>query len=171
MLNEESREHNLPFLVIGGHAVSAYGFSRFTRDVDLLIPKEDFQRWLGRLQLRGFALYHDGGSFMQLTSPVEYQLPLDFMLVPAETFTQMEHAAREMEIVGTKVRCPELRHLLALKIHSLKQGPKSRHYKDFVDILSLAEVNGIDIRSDSFRTLCLSYGDAKIYDQILAFSS
>ena len=38
-----------------------------------------------------------------------------------------------------------------------------------MDVLSLVDVNRIDVRSDKFRSLCDKYGDAKIYERILDF--
>ncbi|MCB0335165.1 MAG: hypothetical protein KDD62_02635 [Bdellovibrionales bacterium] len=42
-LYAESKD--MPFLVIGGHAVNAYGISRQTGDIDLLVPKEAHSAW------------------------------------------------------------------------------------------------------------------------------
>jgi hypothetical protein len=43
----------MPFLVIGGHAINALGFSRHTGDLDLLVPlrsKGEWQALLARLR-------------------------------------------------------------------------------------------------------------------------
>ncbi len=62
-----------------------------------------------------------------------------------------------------------LNHLFALKFHVLKQKIPHRGYKDFMDILSLAECNDVDLRSDNIRQLCEKYGSSKIYERLLAF--
>ena len=41
MLARESKARGLPFLIIGGHAVNAYGYSRFTKDLDILVQATD----------------------------------------------------------------------------------------------------------------------------------
>lgn len=43
----EANSKTLPFLVIGGHAVNAHGFSRFTKDVDFLVRRENSREWEG----------------------------------------------------------------------------------------------------------------------------
>jgi hypothetical protein len=68
-LESISKKRNAPFLLIGGHAVNAYGYSRFTKDLDILIAKDSKNLWLPALTAGGFTLAHDGESFLQLSQP------------------------------------------------------------------------------------------------------
>ena len=61
-LHEASRIQGLPFLIIGGHAVNAHGFARFTKDLDLLIRRIDVEKWLASLKMDGYAIEHDGDN-------------------------------------------------------------------------------------------------------------
>jgi hypothetical protein len=61
--------------------------------------------------------------------------------------------SREIEIGGGRCRVPSLDHLIALKLHVLKQRLSHRGYKDFMDVLSLVQANQLDVRSDTSR-LC-----------------
>ena len=74
-----------------------------------------------------------------------------------------------MEINGATMQIPSLNNLFALKIHVLQQDLPHRGFKDFMDILSLAQCNGVDLRSDKFRELCEKFGNTKIYERLLAF--
>jgi hypothetical protein len=49
-----AREQGLGFLLIGGHAVSAHGYSRKTFDLDLLICRDDSKAWLEMMKELGF---------------------------------------------------------------------------------------------------------------------
>ena len=48
------KEEEIPFALIGGMAVAAHGFNRFTEDVDLLTTPEGLRRVHERLVGRGF---------------------------------------------------------------------------------------------------------------------
>jgi hypothetical protein len=37
---------NMPFMVIGGHAINTYGISRQTGDLDLMVPLRTNPLWL-----------------------------------------------------------------------------------------------------------------------------
>jgi hypothetical protein len=94
------------------------------------------------------------------------------MLVSDETFAGLVSSAKEIKTeTNCSVRVPSLDNLFALKLHALKYGPQQRDYKDIIDIISLADANGIDVRGDKFRQLCERYGSTVIYERILAFSS
>ena len=156
-------------MVIGGHAVNAHGFTRFTKDLDLLVRRPDVEKWVATLKIDGYAVDHDSGNFLQLSASAKNAPPVDIMLVNEPTFLQMKAASKEIQIQDLSFLVPSLDHLLALKMHALKHGPSHRGYKDLVDVLSLVDANHIDVRGDKFRSLCDKYGDAKIYERILDF--
>ena len=170
-LEEISAKDGLAYLIIGGHAVSAYGYARVTGDLDILVTRSDRDRWLASLEKRGFKLLHDGGVFLQTTPPEGCRWPLDLMLVNERSFSEFLAASRMIEQAGNKLRVPSLNHLIALKLHALKQGLQHRGFKDFMDILSLAQANALDVHSDNFRALCEKYGSKKIYERLVAFQS
>ena len=171
MLSRESTARCLPFLIIGGHAVNAYGYSRLTRDLDVLVNGEQRQAWLAALEHNGFSLHHDGGSFLQMNPPADCEWPLDLMLVNAPTFANLYRDAREIEQGTEKLLVPSLDGLFALKFHVLRQGIPHRGFKDLMDVLSLAQANSIDVRSDRVKSICLKYGSPEIYERILAFNT
>jgi predicted nucleotidyltransferase len=170
-LNELSAAKQLPFLVIGGHAVNAHGYSRVTQDLDILVARDQRSEWCASLEGKGFRVVHDGGVFLQMTSPEECRWPLDLMLVNQRTFTAMFESSREIEMSGACCRVPSLDHLIALKLHVLKQDLSHRRYKDLMDVLSLVEIHKLDVRGDSFRALCEKYGSKEIYERIVSFES
>lgn len=168
-LDEATRQAGLSFLLIGGNAVNAHGFGRTTKDVDLLICVADSEKWVNALESDGYQIEHHGNHFLQLSAAAKDSTPVDFMLVNPATFAQMKAAATTTTIDNYNFLVPSLEHLLALKFHALKHGPSQRGYKDLVDVLSLIDANGIDVRGDKFRALCDKYGNKEIYERIIAF--
>ena len=59
----------LRFIVIGGHAVISHGDQRGTEDADILVDKEDRARWRALVEGLGYRFRHNGGAFLQFTSP------------------------------------------------------------------------------------------------------
>ncbi|MEI9898570.1 MAG: hypothetical protein WDN28_33120 [Chthoniobacter sp.] len=123
---ERAAAANLPFLVIGGNAVIAYGYPRMTRDIDLLVREADRRAWdelmldLGYLQhqvMRAFHMYNP----RQRGEP-----PVDLMLVDESTFAKLSAGRGTSILDETEVFLPKLSHLLALKLHALRQGGEHR---------------------------------------------
>ncbi len=171
MLDQEARSRRLSFLVIGGHAVNAYGYARLTADVDLVVRREDRDRWLGLLIERGYGLFHDGGVFLQFSPPPPAgNWPIDLMLVRDETFAKFIAEGREVPLLGTILRIPSLDHLLALKLHALKSQSARRQFKDLNDLLCLVEINHLDLASEKYRQWFLKYGTLELYETALRVS-
>jgi hypothetical protein len=168
IVDDVANAEDLKFLIIGGHAVNAYGYTRFTHDVDILINQDDRRIWLTKLEAKGLSLYRDGGVFLQMISPPERD-PLDLMLVSSRSFEKLTQGSRVIQIGSFTMKVPSLENLFALKFHVLGQETAHRGYKDFMDVLSLADCNGVDLRSDKIRELCERFGGKKIYERILAF--
>ena len=93
------------------------------------------------------------------------------MLVNDATFAKLRSDARDHEIAGEKFLIPSIDGLFALKFHVLKQKVPGRGYKDLMDILTLAECNGIDVRSERVKNLCERFGSPEIYERIIAFNA
>jgi predicted nucleotidyltransferase len=165
-LESETRTRNLQFLVIGGLAINFYGYSRETADLDLLICSIQRSQWLDLFSRLDFTVYHDGGSFIQLSSTQQAAWPVDLMLVRERTFQPMFAASREVDLYGTRARVPSLEHLLALKIHSLKNTRLHRFLKDFLDVENLVRINKLDIKSENLRQLFLKYGTVELYEKV-----
>jgi len=95
----------------------------------------------------------------------------DFLLTDPGTFSEILKESKEVSIAGCKFKVPSLRHLIAMKLHSIKNDPKNRQLKDLPDLVKLVRENGLDWSSPSFRELCLQYGDEQTYNQLLKFLS
>jgi len=59
-VTDRLREEKIPYAVLGGMAIALHGYSRVTKDVDLLTTKEGLERIHARLVGRGFVPAYSG---------------------------------------------------------------------------------------------------------------
>ena len=161
---------NLPFLVIGGLAVIAHGHPRTTVDLDYLARRADREAWQKVLVEYGYEAGHAHDNFTQFVSARGW-IDLDLMFVNDQTFDKM-FAASELKSVGpARVRFPSLEHLLALKLHVLKQNLPHRMLGDLDDIINLVMANRIDLREEKWRQWFTKYGNLDLYEKALFATS
>lgn len=78
---ERLREINVPYAVVGGMALFAHGFRRFTEDVDLLVTPEGLERLHRELEGRGYVPLFPGSKNLRDTESgvrVEFLVAGDF---------------------------------------------------------------------------------------------
>jgi predicted nucleotidyltransferase len=165
-IDAETRKRNLHFLVIGGLAVNLHGYSRDTADLDLLIDAGQREPWLNLFSNLGYMIYQDGGNFIQLSSKTHAAWPVDLMLVQEKTFVPMFTDSREVDLYGMPSHIPSLEHLIALKLHALKNTRVERFLKDFLDVENLIRINRLDIKSENIRQIFAKYGTMELYDKV-----
>jgi len=167
IIQGKAAEAGLPVILIGGHAVNVYAEPRATLDIDLLVRKEDRERWMGLLRAEGFILHRDGGSFLQWNPPYGVSWRLDLMLVNTETFAKIQEQARQTSCLGIDILVPSPEHLIALKLHALVHGPEDRSEKDFSDIVAIARLTGLDPRGAALKEIFSRHGNDSIYTKFL----
>ena len=162
---EAAARRGLPFLVVGGYAVMAHGFSRTTLDLDLLIARANRDGWIQLLESLGYKLWQDGRTFCQFTPPPAEQA-VDLMIVADDSFARMAADAGDTGEGNARAKVVSLLHLLALKCHAIKHGHPGRVEKDVDDVLRLIEVNLLDVNSEELRTVVLTHGIPELYDKL-----
>lgn len=163
----EFEKAGLSCLLIGGFAVNSYGVTRQTLDIDFMIAGDDYAGIKQLLEEKGYAESQRQEIFARLKSPRPEWMDIDFMFVDRETLGPMIAAGQKVKIAGHEFTVPSLDHLIALKLHSVKHNRKMREYKDMLDILRLVEKNRINVGAEEFRKLCLKFGSADLYDDIV----
>jgi hypothetical protein len=158
---EASARQGLPVLVIGGHAVNAYGYLRTTLDADFLVCTDDFAAWRQVFESFGYRWQGQTEAFAKLDPPDTETpaLPVDIMLVSRETFLKLTDGQRELEFGPTRLRVPQPLHLIALKLHAMKNDERRRLGKDLPDILQLIRLCGIDPAGVEFRRIVERYAN------------
>lgn len=170
LVSTEFKKAKIPFILIGGFAVNAYKVSRNTGDLDFLLIDEDCSRALEILKNFEFCVDEATDNFARLINASFYPRRVDFVLVTKLTFGKILEKAGKVRIVGCELLVPSVEHLIALKLHALKNN-STRQLKDFPDIISLIRINQIDVNSVEFHDLCLKFGTEEIYNQIKRFGN
>jgi hypothetical protein len=67
------REENIDYAIVGGIAMAAHGYWRFTNDVDVLIAPDDLSRVYERLVGRGYSLGNSEGAVHDIQTGVEVE--------------------------------------------------------------------------------------------------
>lgn len=160
------QEPALPFLIICGYAVGAHGHTRATFDVDFLVRGVERELWQVRLATAGLKLFAQTKAFAQFTQPQDGD-GLDLMFVDDATFDRMWQVSEVRTLGGVQARVPCLDHLLALKLHALKQALPHRTAKDAEDVEVLVRRNGLNLSDPRYEQLFLKYGNRELYDTFL----
>jgi hypothetical protein len=169
-LGRKLADGGIEYLLVGGCALNVHGYSRMTDDIDVLIRESDADRAATILVAIGYEERRHGNLFSRLI-PRDPILPVvDLMYVDAATFGKMLAASVATRHGSLDVRVPCASHLIAMKLHALRYGRESRRSKDALDVLELARIAQIEIRSDSFRDLCLRFGDEAVLRYLLTLA-
>jgi predicted nucleotidyltransferase len=155
----------IPLLVIGGHAVGAHGAERDTADVDCLVVTERREEMKAFLESRGFEETATHQSFSRYRHKSLAVPMLDVMHVETAIWERMWEKAATKEIKGVPTRVPEVGHLIALKLHAIRQNP-SREFQDGDDIVRLLRANPTAISPEKLRELFARYQLLPLFERI-----
>jgi hypothetical protein len=165
-IQHRAKVQQLEFLLIGGLAVIEHGFPRVTTDIDLLVRKRDQGTWKGLARDLGYQPIREADNFHQYERPEITTWPLDLMLVNDITYDRLAEVSLPAHVMGASVQMVSLKHLIALKLHVLKQGKLDRFLDDFIDVVELVKANRLDLQTEQFRALFIRYGTADLYDKV-----
>jgi hypothetical protein len=167
LIAEEFGKAGIPYLVVGGCAINLHGYSRRTDDVDVLIRERDADAATLCLKRHGYAGNRHGNLFSRLIPDSPLLVVVDLMFVDDRTFDKMHESSVRVNEGRHEHRIPTTEHLLAMKLHALRYGRETRRSKDAQDIVELARAAGMDLRSETFRELCLKFGDEAVLRYLL----
>lgn len=135
-------------LLIGGTAVQSYGMPRMTFDL---------RSALGEV---GYVVDDHRPTFTRYRHMRNRRPIVDAMRVEAGTLAKLWAESRLVTILGCPVRVPAPLHLIAMKLHALKQQP-DREYKDWEDIRFLWEHHSASWTRDALATIIERYASEK----------
>ncbi len=152
-------------LLVGGHALQMHGVTRQTLDVDCLVSDE-----IGRVlhAILTKADYVEGArseNFVRYAHSGDAMADVDVLLVDAATFEPMLEQGSAHGLYGEGLRVPAIEHLIALKLHAIRNDPK-REARDVADIVELLRRNPEIAGGDCFSGLCERYGPPSIRARI-----
>jgi predicted nucleotidyltransferase len=167
IVSRQLPEAGVNCLMIGGHAVNHYGFSRATQDIDFMIAVADEATVRRVMSEAGFTniASHEAVTFFNRPGSA---LRVDFVKVDGQTMETLYAAAVTVDYFeGRRVRVPQLRDLLAMKLFALKSGNPKREDKDFPDVVHLVIENGLSLETD-LRPLCERFATPALYERLCA---
>ena len=151
------------FLVIGGHAINAHGYPRQTGDLDFLVSKEDREFWLGLMKDLKYKEIQSHEIFARFKPNSSANWPIDFMFVDQDIFQQLYSSSVSFDFGKCSVQIPSIEHLIALKLHALKQRQDHRESRDVLDVKELLKLSSLS--SEELRQLCEKYDRIDLYDE------
>ena len=135
----------IPYALIGGLSMAAYGMARSTIDVDIVVPAECQEGLLEFLEGLGYEALHVSSGY---SNHLHFDASLgrvDFVYVRGETSRELFESRRWVPgPAGRNVAVlrPEL--LAAMKIFAMKNDP-SRAFRELADIQYLMTQPGVDL--------------------------
>lgn len=157
----------LEIILIGGHAVNALGYERTTLDLDFMVVTDDLEKWKALLANKGFKLLYEIGAFIQFASPHTDGFRVDLMLVDPSTFSKIASASLRVQYGSVPVRVPCVLHMIALKLHALKNPEREKLGKDYGDIRALILRHNIDTNSADFLGILDRYASSIVRTKLM----
>lgn len=109
--------------VIGGLAMQAWGRSRFTKDVDIVVEARQKARVIREAEKRGYETIHVSSGFSNHHSTDETLGRVNFMYVDDETAATLFATATERPFIGDLVApVPRPEYIAMMKCISMKNA-------------------------------------------------
>lgn len=155
----------IDFLMVGGHAVNHYGYTRATQDIDFMITVDDSHKVREVMEEAGFSNMSSQDLVMFFNLPGT-SLRIDFLKVDEKTMALLKKNSEEVEYFGgRRIKVPQLKDLIAMKLFALRTGSADRRDRDFPDIIQLAIINRLDVNRD-LKPLCDKYGTPELFEAL-----
>ena len=130
LLVDSSIDHAL----IGGLALGALGFQRFTNDIDILIDSDDRASLKEAFKKVGFTIFHENNEFIQFAGKGQ----VDVLVANRPLSKAMLKNALEFKPLG--IKCLRVEDIIGLKIQSFATSAK-RELQEKSDIQKLIEIH------------------------------
>jgi hypothetical protein len=166
IVSEACEKTESSVILIGGQALGALGYQRATMDIDFMVTEEDYKKIKPSICDSGYQEVVRTHTAAKLRAARTKLMDIDFLFVDQNTFHRVQKESKMEYYQDSKLLVPKAEHLIALKLHAIQQQPELRELKDLNDIVELIRANQVDVRSDSFRTLCLKFGTLALYEKI-----
>ncbi len=153
-------------ILAGGYAVIIYGVRRATYDIDFLITAEDCNKIEPELIRSGFSVLNRQMSFLQLKSNKPGLRDIDFLIVDNSTMAKIAADSKKVTIGGGTFTAPSVKHLIAMKVHSISQN-KERELTDFPDIYMLLKENDISPYTNDIVSIFNAYKGKGLYKRLI----
>ncbi|MCG3150522.1 MAG: hypothetical protein PCFJNLEI_04008 [Verrucomicrobiae bacterium] len=151
-------------LLIGGQALRTYGVIRQTLDVDCLAATDGAAKLEQALLAAGYTALSRSDTVVCYRHPSPILLDVDVVIVNPETFNKLQRDSRQWHAEQPVWRVPSLAHLIALKLHAIKNAPERG--RDLPDIISLLRQNPNDLTRTKVQELCQQFGPPDVFSEL-----
>lgn len=132
------------WMLAGGFALAAWGSTRATADLDLVVDDGAREELLRRLAAEGFETVFTSEGFTNLLHPDPELGRLDLIWVEGPTARKLLAGSCDRPGPGGQlVPVPKPEHLVAMKVRAI-QGRATRALRDGPDLAFLLALPGID---------------------------
>lgn len=160
LLKEFFEKHEMRFALIGGLALNAYGYNRFTNDVDFLTDSKNSKTLISYLESIGFKVLQSDSAFSIHTL---FNERIDLMYVEGSTADTILNSVQNKKIEDIELPIVSPIHLAMMKAFAVSQD--SERIRDIDDIKELYNRNLIT-KSDIYDVI-EKYNLDKYFDFIL----
>ena len=143
-LVNDLRDHEIDYMVIGALALLAYGYARFTEDIDVILTPKGLERFHRELVGLGYVPAFEGAR-KRLRSTQD-GIPIELIATgdypgdgKPKPITFPHPSENSVEIDGVKF--PTLEKLIELKLASGMTAPD--RLKDLADVQELIKIRGL----------------------------
>ena len=134
----------ISFAVTGGLALHAFGYARFTADVDLVLSRAFQDQVIAHMEAEGYeTLYRSEGYSNHLHASPELGR-VDFIWVDDSTAVKIASSSTQLMVGGVELPVPRPEYLIAMKLQAIRNDP-GRRLRDLADIQHLMRVPGVDL--------------------------
>ena len=132
------------WMLAGGFALAAWGSTRATADLDLIVDDAVRGELLRRLAGEGFETVFTSEGFTNLLHPDSELGRLDLIWVEGETSRRLFESSTERSLPGgPAVPVPAPEHLVEMKVRAIRNRP-TRVFRDAEDLRVLLGLGVLD---------------------------
>jgi hypothetical protein len=129
--------------VAGAVALHAYGYTRATNDLDVVTEAAARAALVPFLEGRGYETLHASAGYSNHLHTDAARGRVDAIYVDPQTADRLFDGCRTTRFAGVDVRVPRPEHLVAMKVHAMKNDPH-RTFRELADIQFLIGLPGVD---------------------------
>jgi predicted nucleotidyltransferase len=132
------------YALVGAFALSAYGLSRATQDLDFAVDADARRDLISLFESLGYETLYCSEGYSNHVHRLSGLGRVDCIYVGEPTATSLFERATAAPILGRTIRVPRPEHLAAMKVLAMKNDP-SRTFQDMADLQFILGLPGVDV--------------------------
>jgi len=167
LLSEHLEVQGHRWLMVGGLAMQVHGLARTTQDLDIVTSAGARGEIVKLLESLGYETLHQSEGFSNHLHAEGSLGRVDVIYVDESTAERMLAKGRIVPWLGRDLLVPAPEHLIAMKVHAIKNDP-SRTFAEMADIQHLLGLPGSD--HENVRHYFEAAGLMDLFDELIRLS-